>query len=222
MKKVVKPRRSYDSRLRQAQAQGTRRRVAETARTLFLARGYNAVTMADIAKEAGVAYQTVYAVFGSKLRLTQEIIWTTFDVAGIEDVLGEARASPDSSDWLRSAARATRLVNDHLAGLLRFLQESGDQELLNEHRTVQARRREQEAELAARLHERGQLPDRLDPDQALDVLWVLTGSHIYEDLVTLRGWPADKYEMWLGDTLISQLIADPPRRAKTRGTQNPA
>ena len=211
MDKVVKPRRTYDSRLRQAQAHETRRRVLETARTLFLARGYNAVTMADIANEAGVAYQTVYAAFGSKLQLTQQIIWTTFDVAGIDDVLGEARASPDSNDWLRSAARAARLVNDHLAGLLRFLQESGDPELLNEHRTVQARRREQETELATRLHKQGQLPDGLDRDQALDVLWVLTGSHIYEDLVTFRGWPVDRYETWLGDTLISQLIADPPR-----------
>jgi len=43
----------------------TRQRIAETALRLFLARGYNAVTMTEIAAEAGVAYQTVYAVFGN-------------------------------------------------------------------------------------------------------------------------------------------------------------
>jgi AcrR family transcriptional regulator len=205
---IVKPRRAYDSRRRGAQAQQTRRRVAEAARSLFLARGYTAVTMADIAKEADVAYQTVYAVFGSKLRLTQEIIWTTFEVAGIDELLGVAKASSDPEDWVSSGARITRLVNDHLAGLLRFLQESGDPDLLTEYRKVEARRREQQSHIANELLETGRLRSGLTHDRALDILWVLTGSHIYEDLVTGMGWTPDQYETWLGDTLISQLLAE--------------
>ena len=73
--------RGYNMNLRQEQSRETRRRIVEAARTLYLARGYQAVTMADIVERAGVAYQTVYATFGNKLRLTQEIIWTTFEVA---------------------------------------------------------------------------------------------------------------------------------------------
>ena len=211
MDEIVKPRRAYDSRLRAAQAQQTRRRVAEAARSLFLARGYTAVTMADIAKEADVAYQTVYAVFGSKLRLTQEIIWTTFEIAGIDELLGVAKASSDPEDGLRSGARITRLVNDRLAGLLEFLQESGDPELLAEYRKVQARRREQQSDIAGELLETGRLRSGLTHERALDILWVLTGSHIYEDLVTEMGWTPDQYETWLGDTLISQLIANRQR-----------
>ena len=208
MDEVVKRRRAYASRLRAAQAQQTRRRVAEAARSLFLTRGYTAVTMADIADEADVAYQTVYAAFGSKLSLTREIIWTTFEVAGIDELLDVAKVSSDPEGGLRSGARITRLVNERLAGLLRFLQESGDPDLLAEHRKVQTRRREQQSEIADQLLEAGRLREGLTRDHALDILWVLTGSHIYEDLVTGVGWTPNQYEIWLGDTLISQLISD--------------
>lgn len=166
--------------------------------------------MADIAKHAGVAYQTVYAVFGNKLHLTREIIWTTFEVAGIGDLLAEMTRSSDPEDWLRSGARIARLVGDRLGGMLRFLQESGSPELLAEYHKVQSRRREQESEGASRLYESGRLRAGVTRDQVLDVLWVLTDSHLYEQLVAQRGWPADTYESWLGDLLIAGLlVADP-------------
>ena len=51
--------RPYDARRRRERAteerQATRGRVVEAARDLFLSRGYVATTMADIAREAGVA-----------------------------------------------------------------------------------------------------------------------------------------------------------------------
>lgn len=210
MKQQVKPRRAYNTTLRSAQSRDTRRRIAESARTLYLARGYSAVTMADIAKAAGVAYQTVYAAFGNKLQLTQEIIWTTFEVAGVGDLLAEITTSSDPEHWLRSGARISRLVGDRIAGLLRFLQESGDPDLLAEYQRVQSRRREQETAGASRLYESGRLRAGLSPEQALDILWVLTGTHLYEQLVVQRGWSADTYERWLGDTLIAQLLVDDP------------
>ena len=50
------------------------RRTLDAARRLLAEVGYNTVTMDDIAKEAGVAYQTVYSVFGTKLRLAEAMI----------------------------------------------------------------------------------------------------------------------------------------------------
>jgi AcrR family transcriptional regulator len=97
--------------------------IAEAARKLFVSRGYHVVTMAEIAAEAGVAYQTVYAVFGNKKRMTHEIIWTTFDVAGVDGQLTELTAEPDPEAWLRSAAHIARVVSERLGELLRFLQE---------------------------------------------------------------------------------------------------
>ena len=206
MSKPVNARRAYSMSLRQKQARETRRRIADAARELYLARGYQLVTMADIAAKAGVAYQTVYAAFGNKLRLTQEIIWTTFEVAGVNDVIAEMILSHDPEDWLRSAARVSRLVGDRLAGLLRFLQESGDPELLTEYRKVQARRREQELELASRLTASGRLRASLGPDRTRDILWALTGTQLYGQLVLDQGWLPDDYEAWFADLLITQIL----------------
>ena len=57
--------RPYRSTLREERARETRLRIRKSARRLFAARGFAETTIAQIAKDAGVAPQTVYAVFGS-------------------------------------------------------------------------------------------------------------------------------------------------------------
>src|SRR4029453_19670847 len=99
MADAVKARRAYDTSRRAEQARLTRHRIAETALRLFLARGYNAVTMTEIAAEAGVAYQTVYAVFGNKQRLAREIIWTTFTGEGVPGRPAARSDFPDPRGW---------------------------------------------------------------------------------------------------------------------------
>ncbi|GLZ30027.1 TetR family transcriptional regulator [Lentzea sp. NBRC 105346] len=207
MEEVVKPRRAYNTSLRAEQARQTRRRIAEAARRLFVARGYHVVTMAEIAAEAGVAYQTVYAVFGNKKRVAHEIIWTTFDVEGVHHLIAEATAAPDPETWLRSAAHISQVVNERLGELLRFLQESGDPELQAEHRDVESRRRDQQQHFAELLAGSGRLTPGLSEQEALDVLWTMTGSHLYQELVVRQGWSAQRYEEWLGDALIGLLLS---------------
>ena len=65
---VVKksPTRKYDSSRRKEQARRTRLQITEAARQLFLERGYSGATIEAIAEKAGVAKETVYAIFGSK------------------------------------------------------------------------------------------------------------------------------------------------------------
>jgi AcrR family transcriptional regulator len=52
----------------------TRQRIRQVARELFLARGYAAATVADIARTAAVAPQTVYFTYGSKAAVLSAII----------------------------------------------------------------------------------------------------------------------------------------------------
>ena len=74
---TVKGRLSRDPDLRfpQApeQAKATRRAILEAQR-LFVANGYGATSIRAIAEEAGVAVQTVYAVFGNKRQLVIELV----------------------------------------------------------------------------------------------------------------------------------------------------
>lgn len=55
--------------LRERQKTARRRAISDTATTLFLERGFDAVTMADVAEAAGVSIKTIFNYFGSKEEL---------------------------------------------------------------------------------------------------------------------------------------------------------
>ncbi|MEO7421388.1 MAG: hypothetical protein ABIU87_03205 [Ornithinibacter sp.] len=54
-----------------------------------------------------------------------------------------------------------------------------------------------------------------DPDEttAADLLWCFSNEEIYRELVQERGWSPDRYEAWLGTTLVAQLITAPQTTA---------
>ena len=66
---VKAPSRTYRMDARAAAAEATRARILDVAYTQFLERWYDEVTLRDLAKEAGVALQTVVNHFGTKENL---------------------------------------------------------------------------------------------------------------------------------------------------------
>lgn len=85
-----------------------RRAILDAATTLFLAEGYLATSMDQIAAAAAVSKQTVYKQFADKQTLFREIVTGT--VAEVSDPVAEQVASlPGSTDLaagLRDLARA--------------------------------------------------------------------------------------------------------------------
>src|SRR5262252_1922799 len=69
-----RPRRQYRSPVREEGAQRTRQAIVAAASELFLERGYVATSLADVAAAAGVARPTVFAAFGSKPALLQQVL----------------------------------------------------------------------------------------------------------------------------------------------------
>jgi AcrR family transcriptional regulator len=63
-----------DPRPERADAARNRRRVLDAARRLFDAHGVTAVTMGDVAREAGVAKGTVFHRFGDRQGLVQALV----------------------------------------------------------------------------------------------------------------------------------------------------
>src|SRR6195256_3117047 len=111
MVSAVKTRRTYNGALRKEQAQMTRDRILEAARRLLVSGTYSSVTMEDIAREAGVAYQTVYGIFGTKLRLAQGLIDSGFPhVADALKLFEPLRETADPAVWFRTGARVNRLI----------------------------------------------------------------------------------------------------------------
>lgn len=207
MTRAVKEKRPYNTSLRQEQVGLTRRRILEAARRLLAAGSYSVVTMDDIAKEAGVAYQTVYSVFGTKLRLAHAIIeagWPHVDQA--LKLLDEAHTSSEPEVWLRTAARVSRRINGPCADLVRFMRESGDPDLLTRYHNLENERLRQLRQVTHRLARSGRLRNRLTGSEALSVLWAMTGADWFSQFVFIRRWAPARYEEWLGEALINLLL----------------
>jgi len=50
------------------------------------------------------------------------------------------------------------------------------------------------------------LTPRITVDQAVDIYLALVLPEVYRTLVLERGWTPDRYETWLGDALVDQLL----------------
>jgi TetR/AcrR family transcriptional regulator, regulator of cefoperazone and chloramphenicol sensitivity len=209
MIKAVKTRRAYNGALRKEQAQLTRGRILDAARRLLMSGTYSSVTMEDIAREAGVAYQTVYGIFGTKLRLAQGLIETGFPhVAGALKLFDELGPSDDPELWFRTGARVNRLIYELCADLLRFMRESGDSGLLARYRDREEERLRGMIQygVPARLERSSRLRAGISPSEAVAVIWALSGPDQYTQLVFERGWTPSRYEQWLGDSMIRTLL----------------
>jgi AcrR family transcriptional regulator len=207
MSKAVKRKRPYNASLRQEQARTTRSRILRAARLRLTKGTYSSVTIEDIAKEAGVSYQTVYSVFGTKLGLAEEIIRVGFHFEGVEELAAQLRQSTDPEVWLRGTAQISRRIQETCADLLRFMRESGDPGLLARYHDHQELRLTQEGFLPAALERSGRLRAGMSRDEVLAVIWAMTGPDVYSMLVFERGLTPSRYEEWLGTALISLLLS---------------
>jgi AcrR family transcriptional regulator len=104
---------------RRRDAGATRARLLEAARELFLARGYNAVGLREVAAKAGVDVTLVRRYFGSK----QELFTEATDVsANVEEV----RNAADNAVGETLIARVLGARRDVDAPLFALLRSSGD------------------------------------------------------------------------------------------------
>jgi AcrR family transcriptional regulator len=215
MATTVKARRTYNGALRKAQAQMTRERILDAARRLLTNGTYSSVTMEDIAGEAGVAYQTVYGIFGTKQRLAHGLIEIGFphveDALKLFDQLGD---SYDPELGLRTSAHVSRLIYELCADLVRFMRESGDPGLLARYREREEQRLKGMTQhgVQARLEKSGRLRAGISASDAMAAIWTMTGSDLYTQLVFDRGWTPARYEEWLGDGLINMLLRPARKR----------
>lgn len=212
-------RRPYRSARRQQQAAETRDAVLAAAGRLFAERGWAATGMRDVAADAGVAVETVYANFRSKADLLRAAI----DVAVVGDTAEVPVADrPEftvlaSGDFAARAAAAARLnagVNRRTAGLHQALVHgaAADAALVERLRENEERRRitvRQGAEMVA---------GRALSERECDGVWAVAGAEVYVLLTAIRGWSYEQYETWLADTIL-RLLGEPPSSPTAEGKQ---
>lgn len=207
-----RPPRPYDSTRRREQAQRNRDAVLAAARRRFLAQGYAATTIAEIARDAAVSVETVYKAFTTKAGVLKALF--DVSVAGDDepipmaqrDVIQKVRDAPE-------AARKLKIYADHLAATMprsapvQLLARDGAASSPDAREVWQQIRQETLNAMtmfAADLARTGRL--RVGSRQARDILWTYHAPELYELLVLERGWSAKRYGTFIADALIGALL----------------
>jgi AcrR family transcriptional regulator len=198
-----KVKREYRSSLRTEQAEATRRRILDAARRLFARQGYQGTTMDQLAVEADVAIQTLYAVFGSKLNLAAAVVHDVLANVGVPEMVRQAGMIVDAEQALRYAAHVNRLVGERLVDLDTLFSVVDARDLARA--SERSRERDVVGVLATVLGSPRRRQD-LSDDEAHDTLVALTSKTLYRTLVLERGWAPERYESWLGDLLVAALL----------------
>jgi AcrR family transcriptional regulator len=216
------PKRRYNSARRQAQAAETRRQIVQAAGKLFAAHGYGGTTMDMLAREAGVAVETVYATFGNKRAILTRLVDVA--VVGDEEPVGLLdRPGPQAvrreTDQIRQVgmfARDIRTIMQRMSPIFEILRSAAKTEpeiaaLLEQ--ILQARLQGMTFFIEALLLN-GSLRPGLSATGAAETAWALSSAELYRLLTVDRGWSGEQYEAWLGESLILLLLPG-------AGEQNP-
>ncbi len=211
----AKPKRTYDATKRRARAEderrATRRRVLAAAQRLFIAKGYTATTMSDIAEEAGVAMQSVYKAGTSKADLLQQVIELV--VAGDdEDVMMTDRpsimaiaAESDPTRQVQMMAELIANVRERSAPIqAAYRQAAAVDQAVAENLDAELRRRHETFTAVISIISEDRLRHSLD--ESTDIAWALGSYELFLLLRTRRGWDSDHYRQWLSRTLVEQLL----------------
>jgi AcrR family transcriptional regulator len=209
----VKTRR-YTSEVRAEQAARTRRKVLAAARELFGSKGFPRTTVAEIAREAGVSLDTVYASVGRKPDLLLAVIDMTLGSAE-EPVAAEQRgyvrairAARTAEQKIEAYAEGLRDVMPATAPLLSALQEGAlsDPGCARVRSQLEDRRAANMRLFAAELRATGRLRQDLTDDEVADIVWT-TNSVEYYSLLRSRGWTAERYADHLRDLWTRVLLS---------------
>jgi AcrR family transcriptional regulator len=201
-------RRAYRSPRREQQAAETRAVVLAAAAALFGTRGWSATGMRDVAREAGVAVETVYSNFRGKT----ELLMAAIDVGVVGDdaplPLAErpefAQLSVGTFDErVASAARLITGINRRISGLRRALGEAAASEP-----ELAAKLSEAEGRRRVNTRQGIQLVTGRDAgDDVLDGVWAITGVDVFHLLTGTAGWSIPRYEKWVAHMLSTMLAS---------------
>jgi AcrR family transcriptional regulator len=158
--------------LRQRKKTRTRELIAETARTLFAERGFEAVTVAEIARAADVSQQTVFNYFPTK----EDLVYWRLEAFEAE-LLAAIRDRPAGEPVIAAFGRFVRRprgllaegdadARERLAGITRMI--AGSPALLARERQTLARHTAALAALIA--EEQGAEPGDIAPVVAANAL----------------------------------------------------
>lgn len=194
--------RRYRSPLRTGRAAETRHAVLTAATELFVANGWAATGMRDVATAAGVALETVYAHFSSKPGLLRAVA----DAAVMGDerplplaerpeflALGQGRRSARIS----ATARLLTGIQGRMSPIARVLLEAAPADAAMAE-LLHATREDQRVDIEAALE---LVIGRPPTVEERDGVWAIASPEVYLLLTDESGWTPEQYEQWFAQTI---------------------
>ena len=198
-------------------AQQTRRDILRAARRLFAERGYAATSINDIAEEAGVAIQTIYARLGSKRGMLLALIDLIDEEAGVGSLAEEVTSAARPLGALRAGVHLTRSFQERCGDIIEalFTATGAEPELADAVAEGQRRHREGARITIDRIQALGGLRNDVSPDRAQALLALSTNHEAWRELTSGYQLDWDPAEDWLVDALSRALLV-PRRQGRAR------
>jgi len=206
--------RRYVGDQRDAAARQTRARILDAAEHELVQHGYHAMTIASLARAAGVSPQTIYNSVGGKAAVVKAL----YDVrlAGDDEPVPMGQRpelvrildQPDAAATLRAYIALGRGMYSRIGPILGALLADGpgaDAELKAFMDTIETERRIGNTSIVSHLDTRFGLPPQLSAEGAVDILWVATSFDLADRLVRRCGWSLDAYELWVAEVVVASL-----------------
>src|SRR5689334_16973979 len=171
--------RRYHSPRRLEQAVATRRAVLDAARDLFVSKGYLATTVADVARQARVAVDTVYATVGRKPALLREVVESAISgtdqavPAEQRDYVARVRAAATARDKIEAYVAGLVEIQPRLAPVYLALRDAAatDADSAALWAEISGRRAANMRMFAADLRATGELRADLSDEEVADIVW---------------------------------------------------
>ncbi len=185
------------------------------ARDLFVGNGYAATTIAEIAREARVAVDTVYATVGRKPALLREVLESAISgtdtavPAEQREYVARVRAASSARDKITAYVTGLVEAQGRLAPVFLALRDAagGDTESAALWKEISDRRAHNMRRFAADLRGTGELRDDLTDDDVADIVWSMNGSEYWVLLIGERGWSHQRFAAYLIDAWSRLLLA---------------
>ncbi len=210
MHEPVAPR-TYKSDLRARQAEQTRRRIVDAAATQFATNGYQATTMAAIAREAGTSTETVKSA-ASKAELLLAAFEVTFSGSEDAESLADTEVGDgilDLPDAVFLSAVLDRIASANARGHALWTVVLGaamsDPQVGAALDVILTRRRADYRMLTGELMRRGIAPADLDVETTSAAASFLLSPEGYQQLVAQSGWTEERYRQWLEESIARLL-----------------
>lgn len=211
---AVKTSRPYSSAVRDEQARRTRALIVQAADELFCEKGYAKATMKQIAERAGVARDTVHAVFGTKAALIPAMVDLRLvpdeSVANVAEG-PEGRAVMNETDpvqQLELFAEFITKLNAVLRPVFMVMRGAAPSEpaVAEALQQLEQNRMRNMRLYASWFAARG--PLRISEEEAANTLFAVVSPDVGQLLCDELDWSRQRHAAWIADMLTRALLPD--------------